>query len=443
MKRWEEQQLNKIHQKRIQSARPVVNSHAKSQKNFKKAASCYETSLFPLLKQHSLQQYYRKLQELGYEDNLADLLNLTDRELQDLLIQIKTLPGHQSKFREMLSTLESIYSQESTRAASISAPMTTYRLISLGESPLFDSKSPRHNLHIPATDSKRDEIRRLQEELEEALALQAKLEFDLIKTQPPIQLTNKMPVEISRDSFFQTSPSFEECKNPSRLDTNEVGKSMDSMKMRSTIANLDIEEVCKCYARVLESHIKQNLPVINNTMPNSMRSRLLEIFNDEPEEADESSIYNFAKNLMARAQLENEIPIVSLVYLDRFIGKTGIRMNQNTWRRIMFISFVEASKVWDDESFENNSFAVAITKYDVQEINTMESRFLTLLDFEMKISGADYAKAYFMLRTYANEKDRSFPLKALDVEKVLNLQRNANKAEQQAKERYEALYKTL
>lgn len=73
----------------------------------------------------------------------------------------------------------------------------------------------------------------------------------------------------------------------------------------------------------------------------------------------------------------------------------------------------------------------------------MEERFLGLLDFDLKISGADYAKAYFMIRTYAHEKDRSFPLKALEVDRVLSLQHKANKVEGEAKVRYEPLLKTL
>lgn len=53
-----------------------------------------------------------------------------------------------------------------------------------------------------------------------------------------------------------------------------------------------------------------------------------------------------------RGQLEYEIPIVSLVYLERLVGKSGIRLNHYNWKKIIFIVFVEASKVWDDESLK-------------------------------------------------------------------------------------------
>lgn len=59
MRRWEDERKKVNHQKRVQSARPVVNSNAKTQGNFKRSPSCCEASLFPLLKQHSLQQYFR------------------------------------------------------------------------------------------------------------------------------------------------------------------------------------------------------------------------------------------------------------------------------------------------------------------------------------------------------------------------------------------------
>lgn len=232
---------------------------------------------------------------MGYEDNLVTLINLSDKEIEELMLQVKALPGHQSKFREMLATLETLFSIESTRAQSVSIPMNSNRFVSLGESPLFSSKfvsSPRQNLHIPSSDSKREQSKKMEEELEAAKAQIAQLEFEIAKTKPPIQLTKKMPVDISRDSFFQSAPSFEESKQPAKLDSEIVGKSIDSMKMRSTIINLDIEEICKCYSRVLHSHIEQNQPVPNTTLPSTMRHRLLEVFNDEPEEADERSIYN-------------------------------------------------------------------------------------------------------------------------------------------------------
>ena len=170
---------------------------------------------------------------------------------------------------------------------------------------------------------------------------------------------------------------------------------------------------------------------------------MAELFNEEAVVPDEPGIYNYVKNLVVRGQLEYEVPIVSLVYLERLVDKSGIRLSNSNWKRIIFIVFVEASKVWDDESFENNSFALAFSNHTIQEINRLEAAFLTLIDYQLKVSSAEYAQAYFLLRTYAQDKDKSFPLKALDVDVVLKLQHNSDKKQEEVNGQMENLAKSI
>jgi len=54
----------------------------------------------------------------------------------------------------------------------------------------------------------------------------------------------------------------------------------------------------------------------------------------------------------------------------------------------------------------------------------MERAFLILIEFNMKIKQSEYAHAYFLLRTYATDKDKSAPVKFLQVNRVLELQKN-------------------
>ena len=93
--------------------------------------------------------------------------------------------------------------------------------------------------------------RQLEKELEMAKQKIEQLELEIYKkNNQPIQLHRKMPIEMSRDSFFETPLAFEECKKPRLLDSN-LSKSIDSTKMRSTLMNLDLEELCKCFARAI------------------------------------------------------------------------------------------------------------------------------------------------------------------------------------------------
>ena len=46
-----------------------------------------------------------------------------------------------------------------------------------------------------------------------------------------------------------------------------------------------------------------------------------------------------------------------------------------------------------------------------------------MIDYKLFIKSSEYANAYFLLRTYAKKQDRSYPLKPLDVQTVLKLQK--------------------
>ena len=80
-----------------------------------------------------------------------------------------------------------------------------------------------------------------------------------------------------------------------------------------------------------------------------------------------------------------------------------------------------ASKIWDDESFENDSFTKAFPQFSTKEINEMERVFLDFIEYNLYIKGSDYAKYYFILRTFAVKNKKSFPLTPLDIKTILYL----------------------
>jgi hypothetical protein len=46
--------------------------------------------------------------------------------------------------------------------------------------------------------------------------------------------------------------------------------------------------------------------------------------------------------------------------------------------------------------------------FSMREISEMESTYLNLVDFKLKVSSAEYAKYYFILRKFAKAKERSY-----------------------------------
>jgi hypothetical protein len=142
--------------------------------------------------------------------------------------------------------------------------------------------------------------------------------------------------------------------------------------------------------------------------------------------------------------MEKEVSILCLIYMERFIEKTGIYVSEKNWKKLLFMCLILASKIWDDESYENVHFAQVFSIITLREINSMELIFLSMIDYEVNIKNSDYAKYYFALRTNAQKNNKSFPLKPLDVDVVLKLQKNSNNAETALKEKMtESLTKTM
>ena len=67
-------------------------------------------------------------------------------------------------------------------------------------------------------------------------------------------------------------------------------------------------------------------------------------------------LYYYCKYVIISGRMEKEIPILCLIYLERFFTKTGILMTGANWKRLTLISLILASKIWDDDSLENVHF---------------------------------------------------------------------------------------
>lgn len=134
--------------------------------------------------------------------------------------------------------------------------------------------------------------------------------------------------------------------------------------------------------------------------------------------------------------MEKEIPILCLIYLERFTKKTGILLNYSNWKRLTLISLILASKIWDDDSLENVHFPQVMTDITLKEISGLELVFLRLIDFDLVIRGAEYAKFYFILKTFSKNFNSVLPMGPLRVEQMQELQNNTVKAESALRDKY-------
>jgi hypothetical protein len=61
------------------------------------------------------------------------------------------------------------------------------------------------------------------------------------------------------------------------------------------------------------------------------------------------------------------------------------RLTLRNWKNLTLITLIVASKIWDDQSLENNSFSKVINPYTTLEINRLERHLLALLNYKLKI----------------------------------------------------------
>jgi hypothetical protein len=86
----------------------------------------------------------------------------------------------------------------------------------------------------------------------------------------------------------------------------------------------------------------------------------------------ESDVFDYCKNVTTSCKMENEIPIICLVYLERLLTKTGVLLTRENWKRITLIALCVGSKIWDDDSLENVHFPKVMSDVTLPMINKLE-----------------------------------------------------------------------
>ena len=147
-------------------------------------------------------------------------------------------------------------------------------------------------------------------------------------------------------------------------------------------------------------------------------------------------LYYYCKYIIIQGRMEKEIPILCLVYIERFLTKSGLLMNYANWKRLALISLILASKIWDDDSLENVHFPQVMSDITLKEIAGLEKVFLSIIDYDLVIRGSEYAKYYFILKTFAESFNSTLPMGPLDVNQMSELQNNTVKAESKLREKY-------
>lgn len=146
------------------------------------------------------------------------------------------------------------------------------------------------------------------------------------------------------------------------------------------------------------------------------------------------TINRFIKRIFVKGQLSHECNIMALIYIDRLLYRTQMCLTYRNWRHIVLGAYIMASKVWDDLSMINKDFTIVCPMFTLEEINTLEIRYLELLQYHLTVSGRLYAEYYFKLRDVfnlymGNNGANPFPLKPLSKRESIQLLKTSSDSE--------------
>jgi len=104
---------------------------------------------------------------------------------------------------------------------------------------------------------------------------------------------------------------------------------------------------------------------------------------------------------------------MAINYIDQLIHKTGLLITSVNWRRVLLCALMVADKLWEEDIVCNVDYITDnYPLLTVDDLNAMERKFLSLLDFKLLLKASVYAEYYFALRSISGVE--CFPSKALD-----------------------------
>lgn len=188
--------------------------------------------------------------------------------------------------------------------------------------------------------------------------------------------------------------------------------STNTLYLKDEIDKFDNRQLLHCIAVVLHQLME------NASSPKLSQSSEYELFNQMYPDAPPSystkvpvtsidDIWNFLLKLSEKAQLESECIVMSIIYIEKFLECTKGQMPLRwyNWAALVVVSFMLASKVWDDFSMWNCDFSAICPFLDLKRLNKLESMFLNSVHFDVRITSSTYAKYYFKLQTMLDLPD--------------------------------------
>jgi len=97
------------------------------------------------------------------------------------------------------------------------------------------------------------------------------------------------------------------------------------------------------------------------------------------------SIKNYLHRIVKYTPCSAECYLLSLILIDRVVQSRGFRVSSGNIHRILITSIMISTKLLDDVIY-NNKYYSHVGGIEVKELNSLESKFLNMLNYNLSIS---------------------------------------------------------
>jgi len=122
------------------------------------------------------------------------------------------------------------------------------------------------------------------------------------------------------------------------------------------------------------------------------------------------TIENFFTCIFNTKSLSIECAVTIMAYVDKLRKISLIKLNRTNWKRICFISILEADKVLRDKLVWNEDYKDLIPGIDLNLMKKLERAFLKYIEFSLTLTQSDYV-IYLLELLSLRQKEQTTPEK--------------------------------
>ncbi|CAI2364512.1 unnamed protein product [Moneuplotes crassus] len=181
-------------------------------------------------------------------------------------------------------------------------------------------------------------------------------------------------------------------KTPEAEQTNDQEISPNNGIDEQFLKDIFVESV----SRILENMIQNSATVLNFNS--------LTVF--DARDIPGISIYNYLRRIMAYSEATSRTIVMCLSHIDNLTNddSSPVILTRHNIHRLLAVSMMVSAKFYEDCYLDNESWG-EITGLSLFEINRLERKFLTYIDFKINTKLDCYIQYVQMLLSYAVESN--------------------------------------